>query len=57
MKGGGVPVYKLPTINLAAEDPLMPCAQVTGRTMPAAEMAQAVKQLVTTLPGSTSSIT
>jgi len=51
MKGGGVPVYKLPTINLAAEDPLMPCAQVTGRTMPAAEMAQAVKQLVTTLPG------
>src|SRR4029077_20475051 len=51
LQGGGVPVHKLPTINLAAEDPSMPCAQVTGRTLPAADMAQAVKQLVTTLPG------
>ena len=57
MMGGGVSVHKLPTINLAAQDPSMPCAQVTGRTLPASEMAQAVKQLVTTLPGSTSSTT
>jgi hypothetical protein len=51
MKGGGVPVYKLPTVNLAAVDPSMPCQQVSGQKLPALDMAQGVKQLITTLTG------
>jgi hypothetical protein len=49
MMGGGVPVYKLPTINLST-DPSNPCAQSNNRAVDGAEIAQAVKQLVTTLP-------
>jgi hypothetical protein len=45
-----VPVYKLPTINLA-ENPSSKCAQTNERILPTAELAQAAKELVTTLPG------
>jgi hypothetical protein len=45
-----VSVHQLPTINLAA-DPSAPCAQNNDRRLAATQMAQAVKQLVTTLPG------
>jgi len=45
-----VPVYKLPTINLA-ESASSKCAQVNDRLVQTAEMAQAAKTLVTTLPG------
>ena len=42
----GVPVHKLPTINLS--DPSYPCAQTNDRTINAAAMAQAIKQVITT---------
>jgi len=45
-----VPVYKLPTINLA-EDASSKCAQKNERIVQTAELAQAIKELVTTLPG------
>jgi hypothetical protein len=45
----GVPVHQLPTINLA-NDPAAPCAQTNDRVVKPTEIAQAVKQLVTTLP-------
>ena len=45
-----VPVYKLPTINLA-ENPSSKCAQTNERLLQTAELAQAAKELVTTLPG------
>jgi len=50
LSGGGVPVRKLPTINLAA-DSSSQCAQTTGRTVAAADIAQAVKETVQTFPG------
>jgi hypothetical protein len=50
MSANGVPVYKLPTINLA-QDSSSRCAQTNERTVDAAEMAQKVKELVETLPG------
>jgi len=49
LMGGGVPVHKLPTINLSG--PSSPCAQTDTRALPSTEMSQALKQLVTTLPG------
>jgi hypothetical protein len=51
LRSGSVLVKKLPTINLAAADPSMPCAQNSDRTVPATEMAQGFKELVQTLPG------
>jgi hypothetical protein len=45
-----VPVYKLPTINLA-ENASSKCAQANERLVETAEVAQAIKELVTTLPG------
>ena len=48
--GPSIPVYKLPTINLA-QDGSSRCAQRNGRTVDAAEISQAVKDLVQTLPG------
>jgi len=50
MVGGGVPVYQLPTINLATGDGSPGCSQVNGRTFSATDVAQAVKDLVATLP-------
>jgi hypothetical protein len=50
MKGGGVPVYKLPTVNLST-DPANPCAQTSERTINSTQLGLAVKQLITTLPG------
>ena len=52
LRAGSVPVRQLPTINLAMNDgptggPSR-CAQVNGRTLPAADMADAVKQVVGT---------
>ena len=49
MMGGGVPVHKLPTINLSG--PESPCAQTNTRTVASTDMSQAFKQLITTLPG------
>jgi hypothetical protein len=46
----GVPVHQLPTINLSA-DPLYPCAQSNDRVIKPTEIAQAAKQLITTLEG------
>ena len=52
MTSPGVAVHKLPTINLAqAQDGSSRCAQNNGRTVAAAQMAQTVKELVETLPG------
>ncbi len=48
MGNSGAPVHKLPTINLS--DPSYPCAQTNDRSVNAAEMAQALQQLITTLP-------
>jgi hypothetical protein len=48
--GGGVPVHKLPTINLAANGTSQ-CAQTNGRTLESAAMADQIKQLITTLDG------
>ena len=45
-----VPVYKLPTINLA-ENASSKCAQTNERLVQTTELAQAAKELVTTLPG------
>ncbi len=45
-----VPVHKLPTINLA-ENPSSKCAQINERIVQTTELAQAAKELVTTLPG------
>lgn len=45
-----VPVYKLPTINLG-ENASTKCAQTNDRLVQTAEMAQAFKELLTTLPG------
>ena len=45
-----VPVYKLPTINLA-ENASSKCAQVNERLVQTTDLAQAAKELVTTLPG------
>ena len=45
-----VPVYKLPTINLA-ENVSSKCAQTNDRIVQTTQLAQAVKELVTTLPG------
>ena len=49
MGKAGVPVHKLPTINLSG-DPSYPCAQSSDRALKPAELAQAVKEVVTTLP-------
>ncbi|MFL5304946.1 MAG: hypothetical protein ACJ8F1_07015 [Polyangia bacterium] len=51
MNGVGVPVVKLPTMNLAI-DPSSgsSCAQQQSRTLPADSMAQAVKQAVLSFP-------
>jgi hypothetical protein len=48
--GGATPVHKLPTINLAASGSSQ-CAQTNDRTVAAIDMADALKQLVTTLDG------
>jgi hypothetical protein len=45
-----VPVYKLPTVNLA-EDASSKCAQKNERIVQTTQLAQALKELVTTLPG------
>jgi len=45
-----VPVYKLPTVNLA-EDAASKCAQKNDRIVETTQLAQALKELVTTLPG------
>ena len=45
----GVAVHKLPTINLS-DDPSSPCAQTNDRTIKSFELAQSMKQLITTLP-------
>jgi hypothetical protein len=50
MSSPGVPVHKLPTINLA-QDATSRCAQNNDRTVEATKMAQAVKELAETLPG------
>ena len=50
MVGGGVSVHKLPTINLAAEDPMSPCAQTSTRQFASTDIAQAVKELIISLP-------
>jgi hypothetical protein len=50
MKGGGVPVYQLPTINLAGGAGSPGCAQQSNREFPATAVAQAVKDLIATLP-------
>jgi hypothetical protein len=51
MKGGGAPVFQLATINLATGgDGTASCSQVNGRSFAAAQIAQAVKDLVTTRP-------
>jgi hypothetical protein len=47
----GTPVHQIPTINLAdGGDGSSSCAQVDGRSLQAADMAQAVKQVVTSEP-------
>jgi len=48
--GPSIAVYKLPTINLA-QDGSSRCARRNGQTVDAAEISQAVKDLVQTLPG------
>jgi hypothetical protein len=48
--GGGATVHKLPTINLATNGSSQ-CAQNNDRTLAATDMADAVKQLVTTQDG------
>jgi hypothetical protein len=50
MVGGGAPVVKLPTINLAANGSSQ-CAQTNERTVAAADVADQVKQAITTLTG------
>jgi hypothetical protein len=54
MSSVSVPVRKLPTMNLAtnpnATGGAANCAQTTERTLPASDMAEAVKQVVTTFP-------
>jgi hypothetical protein len=54
MNMGGVPVTKLPTMNIAV-DPnatggAANCAQVDGRTLPAADMTAAVMKVVASYP-------
>ena len=46
----GVAVHQLPTINLSG-DPVYPCSQSNDRVIHPTEIAQAVKQLITTLDG------
>ena len=47
----GTPVHQIPTINLAnGGDGSSSCAQVNERSLQAADMAQAVEQVVTTEP-------
>jgi hypothetical protein len=48
--GGSVPVHKLPTINLAANASSQ-CAQTNDRTVASTDMADTLKQLVTTQSG------
>ncbi len=53
MNGVGVPVVKLPTMNLAVDpegSPGSSCAQPQSRSLPAEAMAQAVKQTVLKFP-------
>ncbi len=50
MNGVGVPVVKLPTMNLAVDLQRSSCAQPQSPTLPADSMAQAVKQTVLTFP-------
>jgi hypothetical protein len=54
MSSVSVPVRKLPTMNLAtnpnATGGAVNCAQTSGRTLPASDMAEAVKQVVATFP-------
>ena len=50
LTGGGVPVRKLPTINLAANEGSQ-CAQITGRTVATADLSQTIKQVVQSFPG------
>jgi hypothetical protein len=50
LTGGGAPVHKLPTINLA-QNATSRCAQTNDRTVAATETAQNIKQLITTLTG------
>lgn len=45
-----VPVRKLPTLNLAQTDGGSPCAQTDGRSLAAADMADAVKKQVIAFP-------
>ena len=45
-----VPVHKLPTINLA-EDASSKCAQINDRLLQTTALAQATKELITSLPG------